>query len=126
MSRTENVPFGVVIEELKSDPEFKAAYDAKARLLKMGRLLRQARGNRNLTQKDVASKVGVAQSEVSRIESGEGVNGPAFDTFVSYAHAMGMDVIVELVERKSSDEAPENAESSSPTVTSPTILREAF
>lgn len=87
-------------DQLMENPEFKAGYEARDRLIKIGRLLKQARKIKDLSQTELAVKVGVAQSEVSRMESGEGVNGPGFETLVSYAHAMGMDVVVELVERE--------------------------
>lgn len=87
-------------DQLMENPEFKAGYEARDRLIKIGRLLKQARKVRDLSQTELAVRAGVAQSEVSRMESGEGVNGPGFETLVNYAHAMGMDVVVELVEKE--------------------------
>ena len=89
-------------DQLMENPEFKAGYEARDRLIKIGRLLKQARKIRDLSQTELAVKVGVAQSEVSRMESGEGVTGPGFETLVNYAHAMGMDVVVELIEKEAS------------------------
>ena len=89
-------------DNLMENPEFKAGYEARDRLIKIGRLLRQARKLKDLSQTELAARAGVAQSEVSRMESGEGVNGPGFETLVNYAHAMGMDVVVELVDKEAS------------------------
>ncbi len=61
----------------------------------IGRQLAEARDRAGLTQSELAGKLGVQQSRVSRIEHEA---NPRLDTVQSYARALGLEVV--LVPRK--------------------------
>ena len=58
------------IQEQMKNPEFKQAYDDLAPEYEIIRALVAARIEQNMTQKELAAKTGLAQSHISRLESG--------------------------------------------------------
>jgi len=58
------------MEEFLSDPENKKAYDSLEVEFKIHDALISARIEKKLTQKQLASKLGIAQSALARFESG--------------------------------------------------------
>ncbi len=80
--------------ELLQDPSFKAGYEEQGQLVRFGRMMRAARESQGLTQAGLAERLSISQSEVSRLEKGEGVNGPTFDRIVQFAHALGLQLVV--------------------------------
>lgn len=85
-------------DQLMHDPEFRAGYEQQTPLVRFGQMMRAARENQELTQTQLADKLGVSQSEVSRLEKGEGVNGPTLERIVAFAHALGLRLVVGLSE----------------------------
>ncbi|MBP7875385.1 helix-turn-helix transcriptional regulator [Candidatus Woesebacteria bacterium] len=63
-------------EKLLADPEVKAAYDALESEFQLISELIGKRLEKNLTQKQLAEKIGTKQSAICRLESGEG--NPSF------------------------------------------------
>ena len=59
------------MRELLSDPARKKAYDELEVDFNIHKALVEARIRKNMTQKQLAKKAGIAQSAVSRIESGK-------------------------------------------------------
>ncbi|MCX6718947.1 MAG: helix-turn-helix transcriptional regulator [Candidatus Taylorbacteria bacterium] len=59
-------------EEFLKDPAKKAAYDSLEVEFKIYDALVKARIEKKLTQKQLASKLGIAQSALARFESGRG------------------------------------------------------
>jgi len=57
-------------EKLLSDPEIRAEYEELLPELALVRQLIQARNELNITQKELAEKVGLDQSHIARLESG--------------------------------------------------------
>ncbi|MCG5078787.1 helix-turn-helix domain-containing protein [Paraburkholderia tagetis] len=80
--------------ELMTDPEFRAGYEQQGQLVRFGRIMRGARESQGLTQAQLASRLEISQSEISRLEKGEGVNGPTFERLVAFAHALGLRFVV--------------------------------
>ncbi|WP_181885297.1 helix-turn-helix domain-containing protein [Trinickia dinghuensis] len=80
--------------ELMQDPLFKAGYEERGQLVRFGRMVRAARESQGLTQAGLAQRLSINQSEISRLEKGEGVNGPTFDRIVQFAHALGMKLVM--------------------------------
>lgn len=81
-------------DELMQDSSFKAGYEEQGQLVRFGRMMRAARESQGLTQAGLAERLSISQSEVSRLEKGEGVNGPTFDRIVQFAHALGLQLVV--------------------------------
>ena len=75
-------------------PEVKEEYDRlKPRYAVISKLI-QARHDLNLTQAQLAERMGTTQNTVSRLESGE--TDPRFGTLVRAAQAMGRELQVEF------------------------------
>ena len=70
--------------------EFKRAYREETLRLKLAVRIKTLRNKRELTQKMLAQKVGMPQSVIARIESGE--RGITVDTLGRVAHAVGKEI----------------------------------
>ena len=81
-------------EQLK-DPEFKKEYDALDAEFSIVQAMLGARKNAGLTQKDLAAKTGIAQADISKLESGRG--NPSLRTLQRLADGMGMKLKLEFV-----------------------------
>ena len=83
----------------KVDPEFRVAYDAlEDEFAALGALL-AARKDAGLTQADVASRMGVSQPVLARIESslGSRKHSPSLATLRKYADACGKKLVIQMV-----------------------------
>lgn len=78
----------------------KAGHDKQAQLNNLGHLFRRARIAAKLLHEDVALTAGVELSDIHRLETGSGENGPTFDTLVRIARAMDMKLVMELVPKE--------------------------
>ena len=74
-------------EKQLSDPEFRQEYEASRAQYEVVRALISARISENLTQKQLAERSGVRQSNISRIESGSA--SPTLATLEALAAGMG-------------------------------------
>jgi len=80
-------------EQLK-DPEIRAEYDALEPEFSIMQALINARKNSGLTQKQLAEKTGIAQADISKLESGNA--NPSLRTLQRIAEGMGMRVKIEF------------------------------
>ena len=80
--------------ELLKDPEFKAEYDALEPEYELIRQLIKARLDNNMTQKQLAEKIGTKQSNIARLESGN--SNPAFHFLQKVAAALNKQLTVSL------------------------------
>lgn len=87
--------FRKYLDEQKKDPEFAAEYEALCPEYEAIRAVIAARLESNLTQKELAEKTGIRQSNISRIESG--VASPTVDTLSRIAAGMGKQLRIEFV-----------------------------
>lgn len=60
----------LIQKRMKRNPEFTKAYKAEQKRLKTAVLVVELRERHNLTQRELAEKVGVPQSTIGRIENG--------------------------------------------------------
>lgn len=81
-------------EQLK-DPKFKKEYDALDAEFSIVQAMLDARKNAGLTQKDLAARTGIAQADISKLESGRG--NPSLRTLQRLADGMGMKLKLEFV-----------------------------
>ncbi len=81
--------------ELLSDKEFRREYDALEEEFAIAAQLIEARTKANLTQEQVARRMGTTQSVVARLESGHPL--PSLRTLRRYASAVGRKVEIRLV-----------------------------
>jgi len=82
-------------EQKKLDPEFAEGYDEGYENFKIGVLLQLSREQAELTQEEVARKMGTKKSAISRIENhAEDIR---LSTLHKYAKALGKKVHFEIV-----------------------------
>jgi DNA-binding XRE family transcriptional regulator len=82
-------------DELLADDEFRREYWALEEEFSIAGQLIEARTKANLTQEQVARRMGTTQSVVARLESGHPL--PSLRTLRRYATAVGSKVEVRLV-----------------------------
>ncbi len=83
-------------EELLSDREYKMAYAELGEEFTVAKALIQARSSANLTQKEVAERMGTTQSVVARMESGKPL--PSLRSVIRYAAAVNSRIDLRLVQ----------------------------
>ena len=82
-------------KERMKDPGFAKEYKDVQPEINVIRAIIDARISQNMSQKDLAEKTGIAQSEISRIEGG--VRNPSIKLLQRLAEGMGMELIVSFV-----------------------------
>ncbi len=82
-------------EQKRIDPEFADGYDEGYKNFKIGVLLQLSREQAQLTQEDVAQRMGTKKSAISRIENH--AENITLATLHKYAKALGKKVNLEIV-----------------------------
>lgn len=83
------------LNEQMKDPEFAAEYKATLPEYEAIRAVIAARLESNMTQKELAEKTGIRQSNISRIENGS--SSPTIETLARLAAGMGKQLKIEFV-----------------------------
>lgn len=86
--------FDELLEEQLRDPEFRAEWDALQPTMAFVQAMIDARRTTGLTQKQLAEKTGIAQSDISKLETGGG--NPSLKTLQRLAAGMGMVLHIEF------------------------------
>jgi ribosome-binding protein aMBF1 (putative translation factor) len=79
-------------KELFKRPGYKEAYEAIQPQYDILRALIEARIKEKLTQKQLAKKIGIKQSALSRFETGK--NSPTFEFLQKVAKGLGLKIVV--------------------------------
>lgn len=79
-------------KELMKNPEFKKIHDQYNFEFEIIKALIRARAHKNLTQKELADKIGVEQSALARFESGR-IN-PTLSFLKKVTHGLGLQLMV--------------------------------
>ena len=82
------------LNEQMDNPEFAAEYEAMRPEYEAIRAVIAARLECNMTQKELAQKTGIRQSNISRIESG--ASSPTVDTLARIAAGLGKKLKIEF------------------------------
>ena len=92
-------PKGYAVKRRKTDPKFAKAYDALNDEFEALAALLKARTAAGLTQAEVASRMGVSQPVVARIEAslGKKDHSPSLNTLRRYADACGMKLVIQMM-----------------------------
>ena len=77
------------------NPEVKAEYDALQPEYDIIQAMIDARVQQNMTQKDLSTKTGITQADISRIENG--TRNPSLSMVKKLAHGLGMQLKLEFV-----------------------------
>ena len=86
--------FNDFLNEQMKDPEFKAEWDA----LDPEFAVIEARKESGLTQQQLSERTGIAQTDISKLERGNG--NPSLRTLQRLAAGMGMRIKIEFVPAK--------------------------
>lgn len=87
--------FRDTLKEQLKDPDFNKEYDSLEAEYQVINAIINARKTTKITQKQLSEKTGIAQSDISKIENGNG--NPSLKTIERLARGMGMNVKVEFV-----------------------------
>ena len=90
--------FNDFLNEQLQDPEVKKEYDALAPEFAIIQAMIDARQASGMTQKQLADKTGIAQSDISKLERGNA--NPSLRTLQRLAAGMGMQIKIEFVPAK--------------------------
>jgi len=94
------IPVEEAFLEWRKDPEFVAAYDALEEEFALAEALIMARAQADMTQEDVAEKMGTTQAVIARLESGRSM--PSTRTLTRFADATGTQLRISFVKEKTS------------------------
>lgn len=86
---------GRFLEKQLENPTFKAEWDTLQPEMAMVQAMIDARKRTGLTQKQLADRTGISQSDISKFESGGG--NPSLKTLQRLATGMGMVLHIEFV-----------------------------
>ena len=87
--------FKEYLNEQMQDPEFRAEYEAlEPEFVIIGAMI-EARKNTGLTQKELSERTGIAQGDISKIETGEA--NPSLSTLKRLATGMDMRLRLEFL-----------------------------
>ena len=87
--------FDMFKAELLKNPKIKAEYDALAPEYELIEQLITARAEKNMTQKQLAEKIGTKQSNIARLESGN--YNPSFKFLQRVAGALNKKLSISLL-----------------------------
>ena len=82
------------LAEQLTDPAVKAEYDALAPEFAIIQAMIDARKSSGLTQKQLSERTGIAQADISKLESGNA--NPSLKTLQRLAAGMGMKIKIEF------------------------------
>ena len=86
--------FEKLLDDQLKDPEFRAGYEALEPEFAIVQAMIDARRKTGLTQKQLAERTGIAQSDISKFETGGG--NPSLRTLQRLAAGMGMVLHIEF------------------------------
>ena len=90
-----SISFDEMKKDLLKDDEFKAKYEKlKPRYEAIEQIIR-ARKEQNMTQAELAKRVGTQKSNISRLESGN--CNPSLDFLTKVSEALGKSLVVQLM-----------------------------
>jgi ribosome-binding protein aMBF1 (putative translation factor) len=85
------------LEECRKDPEFVKEYERQAPERELLHEMLKARKKANLSQTEVAGRMGTKASAVSRLESLNDRRSPSLNTLRNYAEALGFRLKIKFV-----------------------------
>ena len=89
-----SVSFDSIRSQLMLDEEFKTEYDRLQPRYEIISQIISARKEQNMTQSELAKKVGTQKSNISRLESGN--YNPSLDFLIKVAHSLGKELKITM------------------------------
>lgn len=90
-----NMKFDDYLQGQLENPDFKKEWDDIQPEMDVIRAMIDARIEQNLTQKELAARTGIDQSDISKLENG--TRNPSLKLLKRLAHGMGMQLKIEFV-----------------------------
>ena len=87
--------FDILLNEQLQDEDFRKEYEAMKPEFVIIQAMIDARKKAGLTQKELSSRTGIAQGDISKLENGNG--NPSIRTLQKLAEAMNMTLKLEFV-----------------------------
>ena len=87
--------FQKYLDQQLNDPEFAAEYEAQRPEYEAIRAVIAARLESHMTQKELADKTGIRQSNISRIENGS--SSPTIETLARIAAGLGKQLKIDFI-----------------------------
>ena len=87
-------------KKILQNPEVKKEYDALEPEYDIIQAMIDARKTQNITQKELSSRTGITQSDISRIE--KGTRNPSLEMLKRLARGLGMQLKVEFIKPENS------------------------
>lgn len=81
------IPLSTLFEEWHKDPEYVREYAALEEEFALAKALIKARADADLTQEEIAKRMGTTQSAIARLEGGK--SRPSTATLAKFAKATG-------------------------------------
>ena len=78
-----------VIADILDRPSGKRAYERRAGIVQVARMVHRWRTDAGLTQGQLAERIGSKQARISKLESCDDEHMPDVDTLIAFAHACG-------------------------------------
>jgi ribosome-binding protein aMBF1 (putative translation factor) len=94
MTLDQLIPNDKVLEEDLKDPEFRARWESTALARWLALEVAHYRAQHDLSQRALASKLGVHQSDVARMETGE--HAPTLDRLIRVAAGLGIELMIDI------------------------------
>jgi predicted transcriptional regulator len=82
------------LQEQLKDPEFEKEYFELQPVYEIIKQIIDARNDQNITQKELAERIGIKQSNISRLESGN--YNPSLDFLKKIADGLGKELHIEF------------------------------
>lgn len=87
--------FDKYLDEQLQNPEFKKEWDENELEYQLMMMILKARNEQNLTQSELAERIGIRQSNISRIEKGQAL--PSISTLCKIARGLGKRLQIKFV-----------------------------
>jgi transcriptional regulator with XRE-family HTH domain len=84
----------LIAEQLRADPEFRAHWERSALARAVAVAIVRYRAEHDLSQRDLAQRLGMKQPQVARLELGE-VN-PTMDTLMRISSRLGIEFTIDI------------------------------
>jgi DNA-binding XRE family transcriptional regulator len=92
----ELIPSGQLLQQKLKEPEFQREFNRIAVIGEIKRALIEARKRENLTQEEVAKRMGTTKSVISRMESLSNDYLPTLKSLIRYGEALGKKLKIEF------------------------------
>lgn len=84
----------LIAEQLRTDPEFRAQWERTALARAVAAAIVRYRAEHDLSQRDLAERLGIKQPQVARLELGE-VN-PSIETLIRLSSRLDMELTIDI------------------------------